>query len=280
MVAIPKPEVSVADMIYAAIEKENNNDLYLTRIGASGIGEECLRSIWFSWRGFATSKFGGRMLRLFETGHIQEDRVIADLRRAGFGVWSHDDNGKQFTYTDETGHFVVKLDGVIKGIPGAEKTPHALEVKSHNKKSFTELEKKGVLVAKPMHYAQMQAGMMFGGFTRAFYIAICKDDESYYVERIREDLEVQKELKLKINKLVEAKLTPSGISEDGGAFPCKWCDMRGVCTGEQDILKTCRSCAFSEPLKEGGQWLCSLENKTLSSDEQVRGCDEYRPWGS
>jgi len=134
----------MVDTIYHAIEKEEVRDLYLARIGASGIGDECLRSIWLSWRAYDDKQFGGRMLRLFGTGHWQETRVIEDLRRAGYSTWDFDEDGKQFTYTDETGHFVCKLDGVIKGVPGSEKTPHDLEIKSHNKNSFTELKKKGV----------------------------------------------------------------------------------------------------------------------------------------
>ena len=139
MVAIPKPEVTMIDKIYAAIEKKLTRPFRLTRIGASGIGNPCLRAIWYDWRGYDSPTFDGRMRRLFETGEHQEVRIQQDLQLAGYQVWTHDDEGNQFTATDETGHFVCKLDGVIKGVNGAEKTLHDLEIKTHSFKSFDEV---------------------------------------------------------------------------------------------------------------------------------------------
>ena len=117
-IPIPVQEVEVVQRIYEAIEKDNKRDFKLSRLGASSIGDDCIRRIWLSWRGYDNPSFDGRMLRLFETGNLQEKRIIQDLRKAGFGVWDAYENGLQFAYTDETKHFVVKIDGVIKGIPG------------------------------------------------------------------------------------------------------------------------------------------------------------------
>jgi len=276
MASLPHPEESMIDRIYESYEKEDRGkELYLARIGASSIGEECLRSLWLSWRAYDDKKFGGRMLRLFQTGHLQEDRIIADMRRAGYDVWSHDEDGKQFTYTDETGHFVCKLDGVVKGVPGAEKTPHDLEVKTHSKKSYEELKKKNVEKAKPLHYAQMQAGMLFSGINRALYVALCKDDEDYHIERLRPDEAAQQKVRDKIITLVNASIPPQGISTDGGAFGCKWCDMRAVCVGEKEPIRTCRSCVHAEVVKKDGIWACGLTGEVLSQDAQRTTCDNY-----
>jgi hypothetical protein len=40
------------------------------------------------------------MLRLFGTGHWQEDRIVKDLRDAGFSVWDKQDDGKQFAFSE------------------------------------------------------------------------------------------------------------------------------------------------------------------------------------
>lgn len=273
MAQLPRHEQEIADKIYAAIEKENDRPPYLTRIGASAIGEECLLSLWYGWRGFSNKKHSGRMLRLFNTGHLQETRVIEDLRKAGYSVWDLDDNGKQFTYTDSTGHFVVKLDGVIKGVPGAEKSAHVLEIKSHNKKSFDDLFKKGVKEAKPMHYYQMQAGMLYSNIDRALYVSICKDDEAYYVERIHPDEATQEDIKSRIQTLLDAIIPPVGISDDGKNWACKWCDHLKLCTKEAEPEKTCRSCSYSDP--STGGWACRLKGIHLSSNDQLKACDDY-----
>lgn len=275
MVAIPpKPEQQIINRVYAAIQKEKADpDLYLGRLGSSFIGEECIRQIWLDWRGFAREQFEGRMLRLFETGHLQEARIVEDLRRAGFAVWDKQEDGRQYEFTDESGHFITKVDGVVKDVPESEK-PHVLEVKTHNKNSFSSLVKKGVQEAKPTHYSQMQISMALGGFTRALYVAVCKDDEQFYVERIREDETEQKKLKAKIIKLTEARLRPAGISDDGSSFGCKFCSMKAVCIKEAEPLRHCRTCTMCTPGQEG-KWVCELNKHTLTLDEQRKGCEHY-----
>lgn len=276
MVAIPlRSELQVVDRIYKAIEKSKANpDLYLGRIGASFIGEECIRQIWFDWRGFAREQFDGRMLRLFQTGHLQEDRIIADLRLAGFSVWDKNEaTAAQFEYSDDTGHFVTKVDGIVKDVPESTK-PHLLEVKTHNKNSFTALVKKGVQESKPNHYAQVQMSMKLAGLTRALYVALCKDDEQYYVERIREDKKYQEKLDKKIKSLTGAQLRPAGISDDASSFGCKFCAYKQVCTKEVEPLRHCRTCSMCTPVAEG-KWLCELNKDTLSIDRQRLGCEHY-----
>jgi len=274
MAEIRQASNGMIDRIYAHYAKQNEKPIYLARIGASSIGDPCLRSIWLSWRAYDDKKFEGRMLRLFATGHMQEERIQDDLKNAGFKVWTHQEDGNQFTYTDETGHFVCKLDGVIKGVIGAEKTAHDLEIKTHSLKSFQSVVSKGVEKSKPVHFWQMQAGILFSKLSRALYVALCKNDESYYIERIYPDIVIQKEIKTRIIKLVEARTPPVGISDDAGAFDCKWCDMKEVCVGKKPI-KTCRSCDHVQVVKQNGEWICGLHGHLLSNEEQKVACKDY-----
>ena len=275
MVAICRSEKTIADKIYEFYEKENEKPIRLTRIGASIIGKPCLREIWLSWRAYDVEQFNGRMLRLFQTGQLQEDRIQQDLIKSGFAVWTHQDDGEQFTYTDKTGHFVAKLDGVIKGVIGSEKTPHDLEIKTHSVKSFDKVVKYGVEKAKPVHFYQMQAGMLYSNLTRALYVALCKNDENYHIERIYPDNNVQKTIELRIKKLLESRTSPVGMSDNGTSQDCKYCGMRSVCVGEKSPIKTCRSCDHVEVVCENGAWRCSLFDKILNSTQQVAACENY-----
>ena len=104
MAAIPPAaEQELINRVYAAIKEDKQDpDLYLGRLGSSFIGNECLRSIWLSWRAYAKTDFDGRMLRLFETGHLQEERIVADLNRAGFKVRAvNPKTGSQYECVDE-----------------------------------------------------------------------------------------------------------------------------------------------------------------------------------
>lgn len=275
MAEIPQSTHEMVDTIYAAILKEEKQKFRLTRVGASGIGNECLRAVWYDWRGYSQSEFDGRMYRLFRTGHLQEDRIVADLKLAGFEVWEKDETtGEQWTYTDATGHFVAKLDGVIKGVFGAEKTPHTLEIKTHSKKSFDEVQKYGVLRAKPVHYDQMMSGMLMSGLRRALYVALCKDDERYYMERIVFDPERAEMLEKKICTIIGSALPPVRINEKDDFYGCKWCDSYGVCKQGATPLRTCRSCERVE-VKEDGIWACGLLNTVLTPDDQLKACEHY-----
>ena len=273
MAAIPKETEALENLIYQAYEKKNSKALMLTRIGASGIGEECLRSIWYDWRGFHNDQPEGRMLRLFKTGYIQEDRVIQDLKDAGLEVWEVDpETGKQWTYTAANGHFVCKTDGAVRGVPSAEKTPHVIEIKTSNVKCFKELQSKGVKEAKPQHYWQMQSGMWLSGLTRALYIAVCKDDEKFYIERVHKDESSIAEIQAKLDKLVNSTMPPIRIAEREGDWRCKFCDAQDVCWGKAAPLQNCRSCQHSVPAAEG-TWFCEKFNEVLEYGKQLKGCD-------
>lgn len=260
--------------IYEAYEKNNKGRFRLTRIGASGIGEECARAVWFDWRGVADEKIEGRILRLFKTGFIQEDRMLEDLKNAGLEVWGHDASGDQWTYTDTEGHFVCKLDGVVKGIPGAEKTPHTLEIKTSNKKGFDEMVKHGVQKSKPLHYAQMQAGMHCSGIHRALYIMICKDDEKIHTERIVYDPEECARLFERVRIVMSSNIPPTRITERVGDWRCKFCDYKSVCWENQPVLQHCRTCQHSSAV-EKGEWACGLLNSVLDSKAQLAGCEHW-----
>lgn len=277
MVAIPpRPEQEVIDRVYAALKAEKaESEIYLGRLGSSNIGADCLRSVWFSWRAYSRVDFDGRMLRLFDTGHLQEARIVEDLRRAGFEVFDRDpQTGNQFEYSDETGHLVTKLDGVLRGMPGSTTKPHLLEIKTHNKNSFSGLLKNGVLQGKPQHYAQMQISMALSGLERALYVALCKDDEQLYVERVKEDKDTQQKLLGRVNKLLTATIKPVGLSDDGQVFGCKYCDHRAVCLNQSAPLRTCRSCRNAKPGPQGS-WSCALTGSQLSKDQQRAACADY-----
>ena len=277
MVAVPRDEQDLIHRIYAVYEKEAGTETYLARLGASGIGGSCEREIWLSWRAASKDSIDGRVQRLFQTGHIQEERVIADLRAAGLSVWDKDDDGKQFSRTDPTGHLVAKPDGIVKGVPGAEASLHVLEIKSSNDKNFQDMVKNGVKKSKPEHYAQLQIGMSLFDIERGLYVVINKNNEQYYIERIhKDDAEIER-LMGRLESLLGTNTPPPRISDNPARYPCGFCDQNQVCFKDRPPEKNCRTCTFVEVLREGGAFLCSKDNMTRTRDEQLKGCGEWQP---
>jgi hypothetical protein len=253
MARLPQPTI---DAIYKHYESLPNEDRgYL---GGSELGEECSRRLWYGFRQVGRARPDGRILRLFETGHREEARVIDNLRAIGCEVFTVDEaTGKQYRYTECDGHLSGGLDGVVLGLPEAPETPHLLECKTANKKSFDAMEKDGVAKSKPVHMAQVQLYMGMAGLARAAYVVVCKDDDRLYLERVEFDAKMYKALLLKARSIIQADSPPEKVSQDPAFYVCKFCPYADNCHGERMPMVSCRTCVHSAPAKDAA-WTCGM----------------------
>jgi hypothetical protein len=274
MAPLPPPRNPTVDAIYRAYEASAEDGLR-PHLGASLIGDDCERKLFFTFRWATVERHDGRLLRLFQTGHLAEPRFVADLRSIGCEVQEvNPETGKQWSVSAVGGHFGGSLDGVVLGLPEAPKTPHVSEFKTHGEKSFTELKKKGVKEAKPLHFFQVQTYMHLTGLTRAFYLACNKNSDELYAERIRYDADEGIRLVAKAERVIRAEVAPPRIAFSQDHFKCKFCPHHKVCWQEDAPPRHCRSCVFSEVV-DGG-WTCGKTAKSLSVAEQKAGCPEHR----
>ena len=256
-----------------------DNFPFRTHLGASGIGGECARQIWYGFRWSTVPKFGGRLLRLFNRGHMEEARFIAMLLAIGIEIYQQDENGKQFRISDAGGHFGGSGDGVGIGIPDLEPgTACLLEFKTSAEKPFVKVQKEGVRAAKFEHYVQMQVYMRKMGLPVALYMVVNKNNDELYAEIVPFDSVVADEFIGRGVNLVWMESEPNKINESPGWFTCRWCDHRPVCHLNAEPAKTCRSCTRASP-REDGTWSCFLDAQepvTLSKEMQFAACDEYK----
>lgn len=274
MVALPAQVSQTVEAIYAAREVAQDAG-YRDHLGYSMIGNECSRAIWYSFRWATRARHTGRLLRLFETGHLAEERLVGDLRRIGVTVLDLDpETGRQWRVVGPTSHDGGSMDAVAIGVPEAPKTWHVCEFKTHSLKSFNALKAKGVEQSKPLHYAQMQSYMHVAGLERALYLAVCKDNDELYSERIHYDAALGPKLLAKAQRIVNAARPPARIAEKPDAFACKWCDHRAVCWEGARPERHCRSCLHSTPV-EGGTWHCAARDEKRDSKAQRAGCSAH-----
>jgi hypothetical protein len=132
---------------------------------------------------------------------------------------------------------------------------------------------KGVADAKPQHWAQMQVYMHLTGLTRAMYLAVCKDTDDLFVERVRADRDAAERLMAKAARVIHAARPPARISEDPAWFECRLCDHHEICHGDAAAAVTCRSCLHSTPV-EGG-WHCARWDQGLDVETQRQGCRSH-----
>jgi hypothetical protein len=197
----------------------------------------------------------GRLLRLFETGQLEEARLVQNLRRTGATVLEVDpETGRQFRVQAHGGHFGGSLDGIALNLLEAPKTWHVLEFKTHSVKSFNDLLAKKVRDSKPLHFAQMQTYMHLMGLTRAMYLAVCKDTDDVYIERIEVDSTFAQGLMSKAERVIFSATPPPRISTDPAWFQCRMCDHAPVCHGNQPDAAApevnCRTCLHATPIDQ------------------------------
>lgn len=271
-------ESPVVTAIYEAYEKRYASEPARTYLGASIIGKECARALWYDFRWASKTTFDGRMYRLFQSGHLEEPRFVADLRAIGVEVYDVDPaTGKQFGFEGHGGHMRGHMDGCARKVPGGGMKWHVVEFKTHSEKSFKEL-RKGVQEAKPQHYAQMQWYMGKSGMERALYLAKNKNSDELYAERIRFDRVYYERLQAKAGWIIFSNSPPDRISDDPKYFLCNWCDHKAVCHGHKVPALSCRTCVHSTPMENGdARWSCAKKLSDIPVQVQRTGCGDHLP---
>ena len=243
-------------------------------LGMSAIGGACERALWYQFRWVATVRFDAVTLKRFADGHASETVAVNRLKATpGLEVHDVDASGDQFGFRDFGGHFAGHMDGVCLGLVQAPKTWHVIEFKTHSAKSFAQLVAKGVVASKPQHAAQMQIYMHLMGLTRAFYLAVCKDNDALYAERVEADPAEADRLLAKAGRIIDAARPPSRISEDPAWFECRMCSHHALCHGGQNAAVNCRTCLHSTAV-EGG-WHCVRHDRMLGSTDQRLACSKH-----
>jgi hypothetical protein len=247
-----------------------------SHLGASSIGDKCARKLWYGFRWTTEARHPAQLLRLFNRGHLEEDRFVGWLRAAGADVWQNDPaTGKQYRFTGYKGHFCGEIDGVGAGIL---EQPYLLEFKTHSDASFKSLVLNGVEIDKEMHYVQMQIYMGEFGLTQAVYLAINKNTDAIYDEVVPFKEKVYQKFVARAAMIVDAPEPPPRISRDASWYECKWCDHRAVCHTTVAPLINCRTCAHSTPVENAG-WRCentlALNNQLIPENTQLVGCAMY-----
>jgi len=259
-----------------------DNRPWRPHLGASLIGRECARELWYGFHWSTLETFSGRMLRLFNRGHLEEPRFIALLLTIGCEVWQSTPDGKQFKIKGYRGHFSGSLDGVVRGLPDLPAgTPALAEFKTHGEKSFTKLVSDGVMAAKWEHFVQMQMYMGFYSLTYGIYLATCKNTDELHAEIIQFDPAIFKRYNERAVTVVDCMDPPPKIASSPGFFKCKFCKHSTICHLKADPVKNCRTCEHSRA-GDAGTWYCTEQNAAILSDivplaieTQYVGCPKY-----
>ena len=269
---IPEPNHSIQGLIDK--HHESQTEPPRPHMGCSQLGHPCDRWLWLSFRWAVQPKFPGRILRLFRRGQMEEATIVSDLRAIGLDVRG---SGRQQTRVDFGAHVSGSIDAIIEsGVPEAPKKRHIAEFKTHSAKSFADMEKNGVEKSKPEHWVQMQLYMHGTKVDRALYLAVCKDDDRIYTERINYDQEAAEKAVERGRRLALSDRMPEPISTDPSWYQCKFCDAYKFCHETKTTKHVnCRTCAHSTA-KDDSTWRCERhEADGIPVEFQRQACDSH-----
>lgn len=269
----------------------DDEDERRTHLGASVIGSDCERAIFFGFRWASAVRVRGkkgedpqvaesRMRRLWNRGHLEEGRFIALLLTAGIAVYQQDHAGNQFRIADFGGHFSGSGDGVGLGCPDLpDGIPCGLEMKTHSADSFKKLKEEGVRLSKPQHYVQMnQYGKGFG-LLYFLYLAVNKDTDELWAEIVPLDSPNAEHFRERAQRLIfSGEMPPRIRGGNPGFHVCKYlCDHLDVCYSTVEVQRNCRTCEYVAFMPDGGVECHFLEFPHVRNKQaQITGCNHYQ----
>lgn len=286
--------MGIAQDVANAIDKhieENQEDSRRGHLGASVIGKKCDREVWYNWRWVKKENHSAQLLRLFNRGHLEEERFVPWLNAISDGFLPEDpETGKQWKIKDLHGYFAGSLDGIIVN-PCGHQGKFLTEFKTHNDDSFTKLGLNGVKVSKPEHYYQMQIYLKYKPELKgALYFAVNKNNDFLYVEFVERDEDCANEQMERVKRILLSKEPPERMEGAHERFYyCKsFCKLVDVCFKEKDPHKSCRSCRFVKLTDAGLKCIQGVgsdygdfdskgpySNSLLGLDMQREGCEYY-----
>jgi hypothetical protein len=236
----PRPSAAFAahfeGIIDRAMQAKNEAEPPRSYIGASRLGEECLRKLGFEFHQVPKDEpFKGRTLRIFERGHTGEDAMARRLRLAGFELVTHRPDGEQIEFSTAGGRIGGHLDGVVTAAPeeAGIACPALWENKVLGEKSFNDLAKKGLRASKPVYFVQMQLYMAYLDLAEhpGLFTAENGNTGEIYAERVPFDAAAAQAASDKGVRVVTASDPEElpRIATKATDFRCKFCDYAGSC---------------------------------------------------
>jgi hypothetical protein len=226
----------VNDFIDAAFFAKRAAEPVREYVGASAIGNECLRALQFSFAGAPTDegRITGKTLRIWEIGHVFEAAVGEWIKAAGFELEIVDPaTGKQYGFSVLDGKGSGHLDGILRAGPVPLQYPCLWECKALNEKSWQDTKKRGLALSKPIYAAQVAMYQAYLGLTApALFTALNKNTEELHHELVPFDQPLAQQMSDRMTMVVQSteaqQLLPRAYSSPDN-FKCKWCDFAKTC---------------------------------------------------
>lgn len=212
------------DVLTKKIEKnqEKITDDVRNYIGASTIGSDCFRQIWYEYKGFKGEKIPAKTRRTWAIGKRLEWLVLDWLEDCGI------------KFERIVKEFSSKRVPFFKGnVDSASfkngKIHYVLEIKTAKDASFKVFVKNGLRLWQPRYYAQIQSYMGMSGANSASILVLNKDNSDLSDELVHFDEEYYKKLESKALMVSQFEKEPERINKSPLWYQCRMCKFNKVC---------------------------------------------------
>jgi hypothetical protein len=212
------------DELSKKIEKVQSRDDRKTRdyIGASTIGSDCLRQIWYEFKGVQATEVPTKMRRTWTIGRVLEGTILDWLTEAGLTITR--------TWGDLVANDMPYFKGHLDSVWMKNGKPYAiLEIKTAKDASFLIFVKKGLKSWQPQYYAQIQTYMGMSGIHRAYIMVLNKDTSDISDELVLFDEDFYQKLRAKALMIANAHSAPPKINGSPLWYACKMCKYHKTC---------------------------------------------------
>jgi len=227
----------IAALIDVAMKRGAANEPPRDYLGASRVGIACERALQFEFAKApvdAGREFPGRILRIFERGHLIEASMTRWLRAAGFDLRTQLPDGSQFGFSDAGGLLKGHIDGVIVDGPRGYHYPMLWENKCVGVKTFREFRKHKLAKSRPVYAGQIA---LYQAYLRlhehpALFTAVNADSMEIYAEAVPFNAPLAQRLSDRAVRVIEAtaagELLPRAF-HDPTHFECRLCAWQDRC---------------------------------------------------
>lgn len=214
------------DTLTKIIEKHQSTDDEQVRdyIGASIIGSDCLRQIWYEFKGTKAEKVPAKTRRTWAIGKNLEGLILDWLDESGLDICR--------IWYDLRSESVPIFQGHLDSVWFKHKEAHAIvEIKTAKDASFKIFVKSGIRIWNPQYYAQVQSYMGMSAIFSTYILVLNKDNSVISDELVTFDEEYYRQLEQKALMISQAVVAPPKINGSALYFKCKMCKFNEVCHG-------------------------------------------------
>jgi hypothetical protein len=224
-------------LIDQGLEQRRAGERPRSYLGASRLGVSCERALQYEFAHAQVDpgrEHSGRLLRIFERGHLMEEAMIDWLRAAGFDLRTAKPNGEQYGFSALQGRLQGHIDGVIVGGPEGYAYPALWENKCLGSKSWRDLQKRQLAASKPVYHAQVVLYEAYLSLHEnpAVFTAVNADTMEIYTELVPFDAALAQRMSDRAIHVVSAtdagELLPRAY-RDCTHFECRMCAWQDRC---------------------------------------------------